>query len=192
MRGANNLQRQLRVLEQRHNVTLSGPHRVPLTSQPDHPTLILEGIASTSAIDIDRVSFAPFCFGPSLPASLPLLLEHQRPAGTATLSYDAQGGLRVRTSPLSGDAARYAAFSIAVRNIQFHLRHADRKDFHFTVTAAELTECSLTEYPHLDAARVLQRLRPNPQVEFYTHAQRGFENIGRQLAIIQSQMEARR
>ena len=60
------------------------------------------------------------------------------------------------------------------------------------VTAAELTECSLTEYPHLDAARVLQRLRPNPQVEFYTHAQRGFENIGRQLAIIQSQMEARR
>ena len=111
MRGANNLQRQLAVLAQKHGVSSSSPCRVPLTAPPEHPTLILEGIASTSAIDVDRVSFAPFCFGASLPASLPLLIEHDRPAGTAVVNYDSQGGLRVRTSPLTGEARLFGAFS---------------------------------------------------------------------------------
>ena len=68
MRGANNLQRRvLAVLAHKHGVSSSSPCRVPLTAPPEHPTLILEGIASTSAIDVDRVSFVPFCFGLRFP-----------------------------------------------------------------------------------------------------------------------------
>jgi hypothetical protein len=195
MRGAKNLQRQLRRLNQRYGVRNEAPKHIPLASPPDHDaSLILEGIASSPILDCDRTRFAAYCFGATLPAQLPLLIEHdpERRCGTATVSYDAHGALRVRTSALSGDARRYSAFSIGAKIIQYGIHDADHRSYFAEVVAAELTEVSLTTHPHLSAALVLQRLRPNPQVEFYNAAQRGFEIIGRKLALIQSQMEARR
>ena len=173
MRGASNLQRQLLVLARRHGVTRLAPCRLPLTSPPDHDTLILEGIASAPTLDVDRTRFAPYCFGASLPTSLPLLIEHDaaRPAGVAAPYYDPQGTLRVRTSPLSGVARQFPAFSIGARIIHYQIHDADRRSFNFEVTQAELTEISLTQHPHLDAARVLQRMRPAAMAEFYGHAQ---------------------
>jgi YD repeat-containing protein len=195
MRGARNLQRQLRRLVQRYGVRHSAPTHVPLAPPPDHDaSLILEGMGSSPTLDCDRTRFAAFCFGASLPATLPLFIEHdtERQVGTVTLSYDAQGALRARTSPLTGDARRYNAFSISAKIIQYGIHDADHRSFFAEVTQAELTEVSLTTHPHLDTARVLQRLRPNPQAEFYNQAQRGFEIIGRKLALIHSQMEVRR
>ena len=42
------LQRALQFLTQRHGVTLDQPRRVSLTPLPEHPSLIIEGVASTS------------------------------------------------------------------------------------------------------------------------------------------------
>ena len=182
MRGAGNLQRQLKVLARRHGVAWSSaPCRISLIAPPDHPTLILEGVASSPDIDRDRTRFAPRCFGSHLTATLPLFIEHDatRPAGTATLSYDAQGALRVRTSPITGDARRYGAFSIGAKIIRYEIHDADRRSFYAEVTQAKLTECSFTQHPHLDAARVIQRTRPAPMNEFYDHAQQYFATLSR-------------
>jgi len=185
MRGAASLTRQLVILARRYGITLAAPARLPLAPPPTHPSLILEGIASAPEIDVDRVRFAPFCFGKSLPASLPLLIEHSRPAGTATVHYDQQGILRVRTSPLSGDNARFPAFSIGARNIQFSIVDADyRSSFHANVTSAELTEISATQYPHLPAARVLKRTPPAASDAFHDLMLRKVDALSRLTALM--------
>jgi len=185
MPGAASLTRQLVVLSRRHGVPTSPPSRLPLAPPPTHPSLILEGIASAPDIDVDRVRFAPFCFGKSLPASLPLLIEHNHPAGTATVHYDSQGTLHCRTSPLSGDAARYPAFSIGARVLQYSIVDADyRSSFHAEVLAAELTEISLTQYPHLPAARVLQRTPPAASDAFHDLMLRKVDALSRLTAVL--------
>jgi hypothetical protein len=185
VRGATNLQRQLTVLADRHRVTLSSPRHVPKTALPNQDKLILEGVASSDKIDCDRVRFQPFCFS-SLP-ELPLLIEHDaaRPVGTAVLTYDAAGGLRVRTSPLAGEARTYSAFSIAVRDISYDLCDIERRSFYAQITSAELTECSLSEYPHNGAALVLNRMRGSAQAEFYGAAQQYFAKLTEIVALIQ-------
>ena len=133
------------------------------------------------------------CFG-TLPTSLPLLIEHDatRPAGTATPYYDAQGNLRVRTSPLSGDARRYGAFSIGARIIQYTIHDADRRSFFAEVTAAALIEISLTQHPHLTSALVVNRMRPAARAEFFDLMRKRVDALTQITALILTmQKEAR-
>ena len=82
MRGVTNLQRQFQVLARgTGSRCLRRDAFRRHTAGSRHADL--GGVASYERVDVDRVSFAPFCFGSSLPPSLLIeLIEHARPSGT--------------------------------------------------------------------------------------------------------------
>ena len=158
---------------------------MPLAPPPAHNSIIIAGVASSSAVDIDRVSFVPFCFGSQLP-TVPLLVEHDssRSAGTVAPTYDAAGALHVRAT-VTGEARRYGAFSVSASNIQFKLVHPDRRDFYAQITSATLTEISLTEFPHLPTALILNRMPGDARGEFYDLMARRVNLVSQLIPIIQ-------
>ena len=51
-----------------------------------------------------------------------------------------------------------------------------------------MTEISLTQYPHLDAARVLDRMRPCAQAEFFGVAQQYFMKLTQIITLLQKEV----
>jgi hypothetical protein len=172
VQSALELRFQLRQLQRKHQL-VPVPHTVPPTALVPH-AMILEGVAATIDLDLDRMQLVPFAFGPALPRAVPLLLKHDPTivAGTVQeLTYDSRGNLRVRARVEHPDARRLGAFSVGLRIVECELRNADSEHFHGVLKRVELTEISLTDNPSNPKALVEQRI-PASISDYYALMQR--------------------
>ncbi|AJA61041.1 MULTISPECIES: hypothetical protein [Bradyrhizobium] len=144
------------------------PTLIPLTAPVDH-ALTVDGLASTTDIDLERTKFRAYAFcnpcllfkGRELP---PLLYKHDesQPAGKIeSLTYDARGNLKISAHVTHELAKRCGAFSIRAYIGGYELRDTDSAHFHALVTNAEIIEISLTDAPANPHALV-QRRYPAP------------------------------
>lgn len=140
------------------------PTIIPLTAPVDH-ALTMDGLASTTDIDLERTKFRAYAFcnpcllfkGRELP---PLLYKHDesQPAGKIeSLTYDAHGNLKIRAHVTHAQAKRCGAFSVRAHIGGYELRDTDSANFHALVTNAEIAEISLTDTPANPHALVQHR-----------------------------------
>lgn len=159
---------QLAKLASRHKIA-PRPTIIPLTAPVDH-ALTMDGLASTTDIDLERTKFRAYAFcnpcllfkGRELP---PLLYKHDesQPAGKIeSLTYDAEGNLKIRAHVTHELAKRCGAFSIRAYIGGYELRNADSANFHALVTNAEIAEISLTDTPANPHAVVRRRYPAAP------------------------------
>jgi hypothetical protein len=140
------------------------PVTVPLT-EPTPCAMVLEGLAATSDLDLDRVKLRAYAFGFPLlfrRGFPPLLFKHDpaHPAGRIeSLSYDEGGCLLIRATVTHELARRCGAFSIGARVIEYEMRDVDGPNFYAVINCAELTEVSLTSTPANPKAVVRHRYR---------------------------------
>ena len=158
------LTRDMQQLMLKHGLTLSAPEFIRPADPVDH-IICVEGIASTSAVDAERVKFSPGALTWStLPA---LLFDHNVPAGSVDdLHYEA-GKLLVTCTVTHSRARRCSAFSIGCKVREYQIRNAATPDFFAEITRAELTEVSLVDTPVNAECRVLKRSRVSAHSEFY-------------------------
>ena len=157
-------------LMRRHSV-VSDPLSIPLAPPTDHAQ-VLEGYASTTDLDLDRVKIRPYAFGwPLLIREMPPLYHKHDASQVAgeieDLSYDDRGNLLVRARVDHPQARRCGAFSIGATVVAYEMKNADRPDFFALITQADLTEISLTDAPANPRALVLRRHRVSALSGFY-------------------------
>jgi hypothetical protein len=117
------------------------------------------------------VLFAPKCFGPLAGIKVPLLHEHEgKPVGSIVLlSYrERDAALLVRAEVECRIAQCAPAFSIGCHIRDYVIHNPDSPAFRAEVTAAELTDISLTRSPFNPAALVLSRGPVPPPVAFHS------------------------
>lgn len=143
------------------------PVVLPLLPSVDLPQ-ILCGLASTTAVDLDRCKFRPFAIvnvGKFIEQP-PLLLKHDvdRVVGRIEdLDYDDRGNLRISARVDDPVARRCPAFSVAAKVIEYEIIDGGRDDFYALIRKAEITEVSLTEAPANPAALVTTRITARPE-----------------------------
>ena len=141
------------------------PHILPL-NDPMSGDVMVEGFASTTDVDLDRVSFRAYAF-PLAGTLPPLLYRHGAVAGEIReLGYDAKGNLRITARVTHEYAKRCPAFSICARITGYEMREADTVNFH-AVATGEIVEISLTDAPANPKALVTQRYPAPAVVGFY-------------------------
>ena len=114
----------------------------------------------------------PFC------RPLPPLLYRHDPKQVAgridEMSHDSDGNLRIRATVTHEQAKRCPAFSVAAKVTAYELRDEDSPNFYAVITAAEITEVSLTPTPANPNALVLNRYPQFASVALHDHAIAGF------------------
>jgi hypothetical protein len=145
----------------RHDVTLAAPDAVPL-SEPSAP-MILEGLASTGDVDIERVQFAPFAFDP-LPSSVPLHFDHRldQPGRIEHLAHNDRGERMISAYVDHPLAVRCGAWSVNGDVLEFTLHDTGSAAFFARVQKIKLREISLVPRPVNPGAKVPRRERPSP------------------------------
>jgi hypothetical protein len=179
-------------LAEQHGVTPALPPLLSLAPQSDRP-VIVEGIAAhAGSIDSDRQRFRPYSLALRRPLP-PLLFRHdpKQVAGTVDeLSHDSDGNLRIRATVDHEMAKRCPAFSVAAKITAYELRDEHTPNFHALITAAEITEISLTPAPANSNALVLHRYPQFAGVAFHDHAIAGFKKAVEILKVLQQHLDA--
>jgi hypothetical protein len=158
---------------------LARQHRVAFTpcilplNDPAPGGMVLEGYASASDVDRERMQFRAYAFGYPLlfRRGLPPLYhrhDETRPVGHVDpLEYDDQGQLRVRATVTHELARRCGAFSIGAKILAYEIRDAARPSFHAVITSATVEEVSLTDRPANLNALVQRRYPVSAAAEIY-------------------------
>ena len=147
---------ELRRLRRRWDVYIAEPPPIELSPPLDY-ACVLEGLASTTDLDLDRVQLAPFALTWS--GKVPLLIHHDfdRLAGEIKeLSYTKDGSVRCKCH-VKGEGARYGAFSVAFEIIKYDLHNTETPHFFARILKAELKELSLVTRPVNTQALVKDR-----------------------------------
>jgi hypothetical protein len=185
------LRRSLAELTARHGVQAA--RRAVPRAPSTETAMVLTGYASTPDIDDERMRFAPRCFG-ELPGHLPLLFEHEEPAGTVdALSYTDDGSVRIVCTVTHEAARRCNAFSVAALVRGYELVNTESRDFHAEITAALLTEISLVSVPINPRALVTHRaVAPPPPLvgEFFGLIAQRVACLQKMTAILQKELRA--
>ena len=158
---------ELRRLRRRWDVYIEEPPPIELAPATQHECIV-EGFASTTDVDLDRVQLAPYAlsWGTSYP---PLILHHDfdRPAGKIEeLSYTKNGSVWAKCK-VSGEGTRYGAFSVAFEILSYELRDVDTPNFYSLVKKCELRDLSLVTRPVNTQALIKERDPIPPHVQFY-------------------------
>ncbi|MGM4959831.1 hypothetical protein [Bradyrhizobium sp. 604_D8_N2_3] len=144
----------------RHRVKPVERAALPLLPATSSPQLI-EGIASSSSIDTQRMAFVKNSLSWADLETIPLTLNHDSSKVVGrllTLGYASDGTLRVRCEVRDEIARRQPAFSISATVIASTLHNEDSPTgFYFTIEAARLTELTLTTRHSCPDALVLSR-----------------------------------
>jgi hypothetical protein len=147
---------ELRRLRQRWQVELSEPPPIQLSPLLNHECII-EGLASTTDLDLDHVKLAPRAL--TWPTPVQLLIHHDfdRPGGTIEqLSYTKNGSVWAKCK-VSGEGTQYNAFSVAFEIMSYELHDVDSPHFYSLVKKCELRELSLVTRPVNVQALVKER-----------------------------------
>lgn len=166
---------------------LGPPHlaEAPLADDIGNPTII-DGIASTGDRDLEHCRFAPRAFGDLSSVRIPLLYDHEQPAGTIDrLSYDASGRLLADVTATHATARRCVAFSVGARVREYTIIDNGRGDFEAFITHAELTDLSLVRFPVNPQCKVLSRRLLCPQAMFYELMRQRLVIVSKMLAHLQ-------
>ncbi len=175
----------------RHGVA-ARPCSIPLLDPIDGPVDV-QGLASTSDIDLDRVAFRRYAFcNPCLLiknyARPPLLYKHDETqiAGEIdSLTYDEHGNLKIRAVVTHQEAKRCGAFSIRAKILAYELRETESRNFHAVVSDAEVVEVSLTDIPCNPRALVQSRYRSAPVAGYLAAVDEHHSLMIRRIGIVQ-------
>jgi HK97 family phage prohead protease len=165
------------------------PIEIPLAEPMVHPALI-EGVAATAHIDLDRMQLKPFCFGTLKRERVRLLYKHdptQIAGKIQELHWDDRGQLLLKAVVTHDQAKRCSALSVGFRVIAYSLHDPDSDRFYARIEQAELTEVSLVTHPSNPAARITSRCRQPPQSEFYSLMQERVQRLI-QLTVLMKEM----
>jgi hypothetical protein len=186
---------ELAELARRHRV----PDPIPVTIPPSPPPMgdvILEGLATSREVPLDRVKMRPW-FCPLWPNGqdnppVKLLYQHDttQPAGKIErLEWDARGQLRIRARVSHSYAKTAGAFSVSAKVLAYELRDVDTPNFYALVTSAEIPdEISLTHTPCDPHALVLHRSAPSALDENYAKTLASVNRLKAMVAALPSQL----
>jgi hypothetical protein len=189
------MQLQTRRLMRRHGIE-PDIVLIPMTEPTELPQ-ILEGLAATTQVDLQRNRFRPYAFvwSPDV-RSVRLLFKHKAAevAGTIDhLAYDDAGQLLIRCTVTHPEARRCNAFSVGASIIEYSIEDADNPDcFHALIRQARVDEVSLTPIPSQIGALVTKRHDVSARAAFYENAQRSVQKVGEMLAVLQTLQQERR
>ena len=160
MRG-HELRQKLTQLRDRHRIAPIARPPLPLLAPVDGPQIV-EGLAASSDIDADRMSFARGSLSwPDDLSKLPLLVRHDvnRVAGRILdLDYDDRGNLHIKARVDDPEARRMGGLSVCTTVIESEVRdEGSPAGFHFVITKAVIDEISLSPLPANAAALVTSR-----------------------------------
>ena len=145
------------------------PVIIPLTEPIAHD-VIVEGYASTPAVDLERTRVRPFALAFLSSKMPPLLYRHDatQPAGTILeLAYKSREGLFIRAKVTHAMAKRCQGFSVGARVLRYSMVGEHTKDFYAQVDLAELVEVDITDRPSNPQALVSHRHQPSAAARTY-------------------------
>ena len=153
------LRAKLAKLAVHHGVAPEPSVHIPL-APPSAEDVIVEGLASTSDLDLTRMRFSQGALSWSgNPRDIPLLVSHDRDrvAGEILDLRQRSDGLWIKARVTDPEARRLGAFSIGGSVTSYTLHNEERRDFYGEVSAASLNEVSLVSVPANPHALVTRR-----------------------------------
>jgi HK97 family phage prohead protease len=188
---------QLARLAKHHRIAPPSPVMIALTAPVEH-SMIVEGYAAVTGLDLTRQRLRPFAFRNSCllidQPRPPLYWKHDetKPVGEIlSLKYDDAGCVRIKCRVDDPLARRAGAFSIGCVVHKWSLHDETSPDYFALIEQASITEVSLTDVPAQPQCIVTARYPQSARVELLEHAARGIDNIQRQIAILATMAAAR-
>lgn len=178
---------QLSQLRERHRITPPDRHIISFAPPTDHP-LILEGLAVTPDVDLDRQRIRPYALGWLAWSMPPLLFRHdadQVAGQIKTLEYRPNGSLFIRALVDHPVARRCHHWSVGVTVKEFELVDVERPDFYANIKQGWLDEITLTDRPANPRAVVTQRYQSPAAVEQWDLIGQHLSTVGKMIKLLQ-------
>jgi hypothetical protein len=182
---------ELAALANKFGIAAPRPVSIPLAPPVACPMLLC-GQASSADVDLERMAFAPFCFGLPRPSHVKLLYRHDPATSAGTieeLKYSERGALQVSALVTHELSRRLGGFSIGCWIEKYELVNIDSPAFFARVTSARLEEISLTSEPASPTALVRTRF-PGPAHRAYYETMESFVDVIRKFVTVLPQIAA--